>query len=339
MSVHADSAPQARPHGRSLDFPDGTVYVITEPADGTGDRFQMDMILVSDGDTPPPHIHPHQHEHYEVMEGSFEVQIAGTWHTLTAGQTAEVKPGERHHFRNTSGAVARVRTTFRPALSFEDYIQRVHLAIATGKLKGPQDPKSLLYLSMLFHEHRDSVRGANAPQRIVMAIASSLGRLLRLQLPPKSAPAKRQRGDATTESEAPAAWPALAATALAALAALALSIAVVLGLRELGRAMLDVPNHLAPLSMSTLIPATVVPVIGNTFGFYISFFLKPSRYSMHLFLGIGAVMTIAGIAISMTKLPAEAATGPIITTVAVSVAPVLVIVFALLHLVRGGRTP
>lgn len=321
-----------------MEFPDGTVYVITEPAEATGgERFQMDMVLVPDGDTPPPHVHPHQHEHFEVMEGALEVQIAGAWHALTAGQTAEVKPGERHHFRNTSGAVARVRTTFRPALSFEDYIERVHRAIATGKLKGPRDPKSLLYLSMLFHEHRDTVRGADAPQRIAMTVANSLGRLLRLQPPPKqaarndTAPAKRRQRHAITESGAQVARPALAA---AALTALALSIAIVLGLRELGRAVLDVPDHLAPLSTSALIPATIFPVIGNTVGFFISFVLKPGRYSMHLFLGVGAVMTIAGIAIAMTQLPAASGTAPIITTLAVSLVPVLVIVPALLHLIR-----
>lgn len=146
-----------------------------------------------------------------------------------------------------------------------------------------------------------------------------------------TAPAKRRQRRAPTESGAQVDRPALAA---AALAALALSIAIVLGLRELGRAVLDVPDRLPPLSTSTLIPATVFPVIGNTVGLFISFVLKPGRYSMHLFLGVGAVMTIAGLTIAMTQLPATSGTGPIITTLAVSLAPVLVIVPALLHLVR-----
>ncbi len=184
---------------------------------------------------------------------------------------------------------------------------------------------------------RQQTPQADRNGRSAMTVANWLGRVLRLKLPPKqaarndTAPAERRQRRATTASGAQVARPALAA---AALAALTLSIAIVLGLRELGRAMLDVPDHLAPLSTSTLIPATVFSVIGNTVGFFVSFVLKPGRYSMHLFLGIGAAMTIAGIAIAMTQLPAASGTGPVITTLAVSLAPVLVIVPALLHLVR-----
>lgn len=76
-------------------------------------------------------------------------------------------------------------------------------------------------------------------------------------------------------------------------------------------------------------------MVGNSFGFFISFSLKPSRYSLPLFLAFGAVMTIAGIVMSMAELPAAADTGAIITAVAVSVAPVLVTVPALLLLLRS----
>ncbi len=344
MSVQRhEAAAKAPPRGRCLDFPDGTVYVITEPAERSGGRvFEMEMVLAADGGSPPPHVHPHQHEHFEVLEGAFELRVGGEWHNLTAGQTAEVKPGEPHEHHNSSGAVARVRTTFRPALSFQDYIERVHQLIVSGKLKGPGDPKSLLYISMLFREHRDTVSGVGAPQRIAMTVMSSVGRLLRLQLPPTTrgpagshAPvAKRHREDAVAEARPAVAWRVIAATSFAALA---VSIAVVLGLRELGQAVFDLSDHLAPLATSALIPATVLPVIGNSFGFFISFSLKPSRYSMRLFLGVGAVMTIAGLVLSLTDLPAAPGTGAIITAVAVSVAPVLVTVSALLLLLRTGR--
>ena len=127
----------------------------------------------------------------------------------------------------------------------------------------------------------------------------------------------------------------IAATSLAALAA---SIAVVLALRELGRSIFDLSGDLAPLSTAALIPATLLPVVGNSVGFFISFSLKPSRYSMRLFLGVGAVMTIAGIVICTAELPSAAGTGAITTAVAASVAPVLVTVPALLLLLRGtGR--
>ena len=186
MSVQThEAAVQAPPRGRCLDFSDGTVYVITEPAEQSGGQlFQMEMILAADGASPPPHVHPHQHEYFEVLEGAFELRVGGEWRNLTAGPSAEVKPGEPHEFRNSSGAVARVRATLRPALSFQNYIETVHQLIGSGKVKGPGDPKSLLYLSMLFREHGDTISAVGAPQRIAMRAMSSLGRLLRLQLPP-----------------------------------------------------------------------------------------------------------------------------------------------------------
>jgi quercetin dioxygenase-like cupin family protein len=352
MSVQTQEAAPKAPRGSSLEFPDGTVYVITEPAERSGGQmFRMEVVLVADAGVPPPHVHPHQHEEFEVLEGALELRVGGQWHNLIAGQSAEVKPGEPHEFRNSSGAVARVRTTFRPALSFQAYIERVHQLIVSGKLKGPGDPKSLLYLSMLFREHRDTVSAVGTPQRIAMTVMSSVGRLLGLQLPPTTrgpggndAPVAKRHGQGELAEAGPrVAWRTIATTSIAALAA---SLAMVLGLRELGQAVFDLPDHLAPLSTSALIPATVLPVLGNSLGFFISFSLKPSRYSMPLFLGLGAVMTIVGLLLSLTQLPAAAGTGTIITAIAVSVAPVVMTVSALLLRLRGtgwrradGRPP
>lgn len=113
-----------------------------------------------------------------------------------------------------------------------------------------------------------------------------------------------------------------------------ISIALGLALRALGRGALDVPRNLPSLALSALLPATVFPVLGNGFGFFMSFRAKPSRHSMALFLGIGAVMTVVGVAISASKLPPGASAGSIATTLLVSVVPVLLIVPALLLLVR-----
>ncbi|PZR65115.1 MAG: hypothetical protein DLM63_12740 [Solirubrobacterales bacterium] len=116
------------------------------------------------------------------------------------------------------------------------------------------------------------------------------------------------------------------------------SIALGFALRELGRGVFDVPRNLPSLALSALLPATVFPVLGNGFGFFMSFRAKPHRHSMQLFLAIGAVMTAVGIAISATKLPSGASVGSLATTLSVSIIPVLLIVPALLLLVPRSAT-
>jgi hypothetical protein len=97
--------------------------------------------------------------------------------------------------------------------------------------------------------------------------------------------------------------------------------------------MLGVPSDLPSLAASALLPATIFPVLGNSFGFYMSFRAKPSAHSLRLFLAIGMVMTVLGILISASKLPASASSGSVITTVAVSLVPSVLIIAALLRLV------
>ena len=144
MSVQARSAtPNPSLRGTRLEFPDGTVYVITEPAEHSGGRvFAMEVVLAADGAVPPPHVHPHQQEDFEVLEGALELRVGRERQRLTAGDSAQVKPGEPHEFRNSSGTVTRVRTTFRPALSFQEYITRVHQLIVSGSSKARVTPRA-----------------------------------------------------------------------------------------------------------------------------------------------------------------------------------------------------
>ncbi len=117
----------------------------------------------------------------------------------------------------------------------------------------------------------------------------------------------------------------------------AVSVALGFALRALGRELADVPAGLSCLRPAALLPATVLPVLGNGLGFYISFRARPSRYSTRVFLGVGALMGLAGVAISVGKLPASADGGSVITTIAVALAPTLLIIPALLTLVARAN--
>src|SRR3954454_24803194 len=69
-----------------------------------------------------------------------------------------------------------------------------------------------------------------------------------------------------------------------------ISVALGFALRALGRELADVPAALTPLQPAGLLPATILPVLGCGFGFSMSFHAKPGRYSVRLFVGIGALM-------------------------------------------------
>lgn len=120
---------------------------------------------------------------------------------------------------------------------------------------------------------------------------------------------------------------------------LMVSVALAFGVRALARGVLDVPEGLPSLGASALLPAAVFPVLGNCFGYFMSFRAKPSAHSLRLFLGIGAVMTLVGIAISASKLPVSPSVASATTTVVVSLLPSVLIIFALLVLVRRPRNP
>ena len=118
---------------------------------------------------------------------------------------------------------------------------------------------------------------------------------------------------------------------------LAVSVALAFGLRALGREFADVPAGLTALKPATFLSATILTVLGNGLGFYISFRAKPGPYSTRLFLGMAAFWTLVGIAISATKLPSSANVGSVITTIAVALAPTLLMVPALLTLVPRSK--
>jgi hypothetical protein len=127
---------------------------------------------------------------------------------------------------------------------------------------------------------------------------------------------------------APVALRALLPTMLGAFVA---AVALVSAVRGVAVGVFEVPGDESPLISSALILSTFVPVVGNTFGFFMSY-RRPQRVSLLLFLGVGAIMTVAGTALSMTKLSPSADIGAVITTLLANTIPVLVVAPALLRL-------
>jgi quercetin dioxygenase-like cupin family protein len=168
--------------GDRFDMVDGSSYIVTRAAAETnGEYVEMEFVLPPGCLPPPPHVHPSQVEEYEVLEGRFDVMVDGEWKTFDPGQKASVPVGVLHTFRNKSGETVRVRNWHRPALRFEEYIERIHATLRRTQIKSKRDPRIPLYLSQIMLEYGETLAPGRARERVPIRAAAGLGRLLRLR--------------------------------------------------------------------------------------------------------------------------------------------------------------
>ncbi len=167
--------------GDRFEMPDGSVYTVTRPSSQTGgDYVEMEFVLPSGCVPPPPHVHPHQVEEYEVLEGSFELVVGGTWRTLGVGDRASVPQAALHTFRNRSGAVVRVRNWHRPAMRFEEFIERTSVALRAAGITRKRDPRVYICLSNVMLQFGDTLVPGRRRERVPMQVLARLGALLGL---------------------------------------------------------------------------------------------------------------------------------------------------------------
>ena len=167
--------------GDRFQMPDGSVYAVTRPAAATGGEYvEMEFVLPPGCTPPPPHVHPDQIEDYEVLEGSFEVNVEDEWRTLRAGESASVPVGALHTFRNRSGAVVRLRNRHTPAVRFEDFIESMHGSLRAAGVRRGRDPRVFLLLPTVFEEFGDTLV-AGPRQRPAIRAMARLGRVLGLR--------------------------------------------------------------------------------------------------------------------------------------------------------------
>jgi mannose-6-phosphate isomerase-like protein (cupin superfamily) len=160
-------------------MPDGSVYIVRSPAaDSEGAFVEMEFVLPSRCVPPPPHVHPHQVEDYEVLEGHFEVVVDGQWRTLGPGESASVPVGALHTFRNRSGETVRVRNQHRPAMRFEEFIERTCRTLQGAGVRRKRDPRVALYLSMVMLDFDDTLVPGRARERLPMQALAAIARLL-----------------------------------------------------------------------------------------------------------------------------------------------------------------
>jgi mannose-6-phosphate isomerase-like protein (cupin superfamily) len=167
--------------GDHLQMPDGSVYIVIRPGAATGGEYvEMEFVLPADCVPPPPHTHPAQVEEYEVIEGRFDVVVDGRWVSLGPGESASVPIGALHTFRNSSGSTVRVRNWHRPALRFEEFIERTCASLQAAGLEGQRDPRIFMILSRTMLAYPDTLEVPRLRERLPLKLLAGAGRLLRL---------------------------------------------------------------------------------------------------------------------------------------------------------------
>ena len=165
--------------GDHFQMPDGSVYVVRRPAADSGGEFvEMDFVLPPGCVPPPPHVHRQQVEEYEVLEGKFDVVVNGQWRTLGPREVVSVPIGALHTFRNRSGAAVRVRNWHRPAMRFEDFIERTSTTLKAAGITRKRDPRVPLYLSMIMLDFGETLAPGRKRERIPMRALARVARLL-----------------------------------------------------------------------------------------------------------------------------------------------------------------
>ena len=165
--------------GDRFNMPDGSVYILRRAAAETdGAAVEMEFVLPAGCVPPPPHVHRHQVEAYEVLEGHLDVMVEGEWCTLAPGESASVPVGALHTFRNRSGGVVRVRNWHRPAMQFEDFIERTCRVLHAAGVTRRRDPRVPLYLSMVMLEYDETLAPGRMRERLPIRALARIARLL-----------------------------------------------------------------------------------------------------------------------------------------------------------------
>jgi quercetin dioxygenase-like cupin family protein len=182
--------PRATPAGddRRLDFHPGMDmrWEITRgAADTAGELFEATNWIGPEMAGPPVHVHPTAEESYEVIEGALDVCVDGQWRTVRTGESATAPAGVAHTLRNATKEPVRIVNVHRPPLQFESMFREMQSLIAQGKIKHlpPKEPRSAIYVAMLFDKYPDEIRVVKPPSGVFKGLAL-LGRALGFKLEP-----------------------------------------------------------------------------------------------------------------------------------------------------------
>lgn len=148
----------------------GLKATVTTPSAATGGAYVEMDVTADPGSKTIIHYHPEQEETYRVLEGALEVFRDDRWHKVPAGESLTVPRGAVHGFRNAGDVPVRFINVHQPALAFQEHLETLDRLSRAGKIRGTNDLRSLIYISMSGVKHRPDV-AVKPPQWVVRGFA------------------------------------------------------------------------------------------------------------------------------------------------------------------------
>ena len=151
-------------------------------ARGTGGALLSGEMVVAPSGGNGLHVHPLQEEHFEVLSGTFGVQIGDERRSLGEGEEATVPPGTPHRWYNEDDREkARVLLELRPALNTEIFFETLYGLATDGKTDENGVPNLLQTAVALDGLHKGEIYPATPPialQKALFALLSPVGKLV-----------------------------------------------------------------------------------------------------------------------------------------------------------------
>lgn len=101
------------------------IVFLKTAADTGGELLEMDDFWTQPGHRAPEHVHPEMQERWEILAGTACFRIAGVERTAGPGELVVAAPGVAHQAWNPGEQPVRLRIQMRPALRWEQFVERL----------------------------------------------------------------------------------------------------------------------------------------------------------------------------------------------------------------------
>jgi quercetin dioxygenase-like cupin family protein len=112
------------------------ITFVRTAADSGGELLVMDSVWTRPGHRAAEHVHPGMEERWQVVAGRAAFRIGDEEHELGPGETVVAPPGTPHLAWNPTAGEVRLRIEMRPALRWEEFVERLFAGESPAALVG-----------------------------------------------------------------------------------------------------------------------------------------------------------------------------------------------------------